>query len=520
MQAQQVDKPNSYSRRRPELTPCYQIVRSTLNTFIQNREIEGRPLPEYITQEFDAYLKCGIPAYGFIRLLCESCKTEQITAFSCKKRGFCPSCCAKRQAEAANHLTENVLPVAPYRQFVVSFPIPMRYWLNSNKALFSKIHQIIIKVIHKHYVTAACNIGIKNPLPGSITFTQRWGSACNLNPHLHILCLDGVFSEVMAFDGSSDVKRMKFSNVPSLTDLDTENILKAITTKVMKHLRKKGYLSPEGDVVQNPEAEGLFKDHDSLAQVTAASIAGKIAFGPNAGRYVTRIGSGFGFGEETPLVKGTRCCSMNGFSLHANTSTNSLQRDRLYKLIEYIARGPISNKRLQITEAGHVKLELKTPWSNGTTHLLFTKEEFLEKLAALIPPPRTHLVRWNGIFRSNSPERKLIAPKPEVKKGFQFREQQECHTKPKNHAWSKVLALVFKIDVTKCVHCEGKLRAVAAIQDRDEITRYLIHLGIDHEAPARAPPRYRQQSLEFGQKEEDQSPQHSSEDDTYINEHE
>ncbi|MCX6124680.1 MAG: transposase [Proteobacteria bacterium] len=100
---------------------------------------------------------------------------------------------------------------------------------------------------------AATNIGIKNPLPGSITFTQRWGSACNLNRHLHTLCLDGVFSEVSASDGSEDAKRMKFSNVPTLTDLDTENILKAITTKVMKHLQKKGYLSPEGDVAQNPE---------------------------------------------------------------------------------------------------------------------------------------------------------------------------------------------------------------------------------------------------------------------------
>ena len=94
MQTQQIDKPNSYTRRRPERTPCYQLVQSTLNTFIQNREIEGKPLPENITQEFDAYLKRGIPAYGFIRLICGTCKTEQITAFSCKKRGFCPSCCA------------------------------------------------------------------------------------------------------------------------------------------------------------------------------------------------------------------------------------------------------------------------------------------------------------------------------------------------------------------------------------------------------------------------------------------
>ncbi|MCX6124078.1 MAG: hypothetical protein NTV34_04925, partial [Proteobacteria bacterium] len=76
--------------------------------------------------------------------------------------------------------------------------------------------------------------------------------------------------------------------------------------------------------------------------------------------------------------------------------------------------------------------------------------------------------------------------------------------------------LVFKIDVTKCVHCEGKLRAVAAIQDREEITRYLKHQGIDHEAPARAPPRYRQQYVEFDYDEAGQSPKGSSQDDTYI----
>jgi hypothetical protein len=138
---------------------------------------------------------------------------------------------------------------------------------------------------------------------------------------------------------------------PHSVILIQKNFLISITTKVLKHLRRLGLISKDGDIVNNPEADDLFRDHDSLAQATASSIAGKIAFGPNAGRYITKIGSGFGFSEETPLVKGTRCCSMNGFSLHANTSTNSLQRDRLYKLIEYIARGPFSNKRLEITRA-------------------------------------------------------------------------------------------------------------------------------------------------------------------------
>jgi hypothetical protein len=65
---------------------------------------------------------------------------------------------------------------------------------------------------------------------------------------------------------------------------------------------------------------------------------------------VTRIGSGFGYYEEIPLAKGHRCFSINGFSLHANTSTNTLARDSLRKLVEYISRGPLSNERLEITE--------------------------------------------------------------------------------------------------------------------------------------------------------------------------
>ena len=176
------------------------------------------------------------------------------------------------------------------------------------------------------------------------------------------------------------------------------------------------------------------------------------------------------------------------------------QRDRLYKLIEYIARGPISNKRLEITEAGFVKLELKTAWSNGTKYLLFTKEEFLEKLAALIPPPKTHLVKWSGVFPSNSPIRSKIVLRPEIKKGLQFRDDKESVSdKPrqKNHAWSKSLAKVFKIDVTQCSHCTGKLSAIAAIKEREQVIRYLKHQGIDHDPPPRAPPKYRQQSLGF-----------------------
>ena len=104
---------------------------------------------------------------------------------------FCPSCCAKRQVEAATHLVDHVLPMAPYRQFVVTFPIPMRYWLHSNKELFSKVYRIIIKEIHSYYKTKALSSGIKDPKSGAISFTQLAGSALNLNPRANLKNISG-----------------------------------------------------------------------------------------------------------------------------------------------------------------------------------------------------------------------------------------------------------------------------------------------------------------------------------------
>jgi len=476
-----------YVRRRPELTPCYQILQDHLSTFIVERQAENRPLPDYVRAEFEAYLRCGILAHGFLRLQCGDCQTEHIVAFSCKKRGFCPSCCARRMAEAAAHLVEHVLPLVPYRQFVVSFPIPLRYWLNTNKKLFAKIQNLVLAEVHRFYEDKAEAAGINDPTPGSIAFTQRWGSALNLNPHLHILCPDGVYTRVAG--------QVRFRNIDPITEQEVAATVERIALKVMRYLQKKGYLDKDGEVVTNPTMDELFQTSEALILATQSSIAGKIAFGPNAGKYVTRIGSGFGYLEEIPLAKGSRCYSIHGFSLHANTSVNTHQRDRLAKLIEYIARGPLSNERLEVTDDGKVKLRLKSQWVDGTTHLLFTPGEFIEKLAALIPPPRAHLVRWRGVFAPNSPYRKAITLKPEVKKGFQFGDDGEKSFK--NLTWSKMLARVFKIDVTRCPDCGGLMRAICSVTDGFSIRRYLKHLNIAYEPPPRAPPRYTQESFDF-----------------------
>ena len=391
--------------------------------------------------------------------------------------------------EAAAHLVDHVLPMVPYRQFVISFPIPLRYWLNSNRKLYAKVHRIVIKQLHAYYTTKAKQLGMQDPSAGSISFTQRWGSACNLNPHMHVICPEGVY--VTAGDHAV------FRKIEPINDGEVANLLEGIAGKVLGLLKRHGFLDEDGEIVLNPLSDRDLSESEAISQATAASLAGKIAFGPNAGNYVTKIGSGFGYGEEIPLAKGHRCFSRNGFSLHANTSTKTQQRDQLEKLIQYIARGPLSNERLEIMEGGQVRLRLKTSWSDGTTHLEFTPSEFIEKLVALIPPPKTHLVRWGGVFAPNSRYRHEITLAPEIKKGIRLKSADGEDRLMRNSSWSKILARAFKIDVNQCNNCSGEMRFICAVKDPDSIRRYLVHLNVPYDPPARAPPRLQHQDMDF-----------------------
>ena len=92
---------HKYQRRRPEETLLYKTLAEHLGSFLANLEEEGKSLPKHVEKELRAYLECEVLAYGFVRVKCEDCKLELLVAFSCKKRGFCPSCGGKRMAETA-----------------------------------------------------------------------------------------------------------------------------------------------------------------------------------------------------------------------------------------------------------------------------------------------------------------------------------------------------------------------------------------------------------------------------------
>jgi ribosomal protein S27E len=163
--------------------------------FVQSEEATGARLPQFVRDEFDAFLECGILAHGFLRLRCGDCGHDKLLAFSCKRRGFCPSCGARRMAETAAHLVEHVIPRVPVRQWMLSLPIPLRLLLAAQPKLVTPVLQVVQRVITRHLLGQA-GLTAEEADSGAVTLIQRFGSAANLNIHLHCLVPDKLLDDL------------------------------------------------------------------------------------------------------------------------------------------------------------------------------------------------------------------------------------------------------------------------------------------------------------------------------------
>ena len=143
-----------YQRHRPEQTLLYQIVEYYPALAALMAE-QGKELPGYVQREFEEFLKCGRLEHGFLRVRCESCHAEHLVAFSCKRRGFCPSCGARRMAESAALLVVEVLPEQPMRQWVLSFPFQLRFLFAGRPEIMGRVLGIVYRVIATHLVRKA-----------------------------------------------------------------------------------------------------------------------------------------------------------------------------------------------------------------------------------------------------------------------------------------------------------------------------------------------------------------------------
>jgi len=140
-----------------------------------------------------------------------------------------------------------------------------------------------------------------------------------------------------------------------------------------------------------------------------------------------------------------------GFSLHAGIAIRAKERDKLERLCRYIARPAVSTKRLALTRNGQVRYELKTPYNDGTTHVIFEPLDFISRLAALVPKPRVNLTRFHGVFAPHSKYRALVTParrgKGRKTKSLDETEDQTSAERRISMTWAQRLRRVFDIDI-------------------------------------------------------------------------
>ena len=129
-----------------------------------------------------------------MRLHCDDCGHDRLVPFSCKRRGFRPSCGGRRMADSAAHLVDRVLPAVPIPPVVLTLPYPLRYRCAYDRALTSQVLRAFLRSlfaelrrrVRRHW-------GVRAEQCGAVTFLQRFGSALNLSLHFQTLALDGAF---------------------------------------------------------------------------------------------------------------------------------------------------------------------------------------------------------------------------------------------------------------------------------------------------------------------------------------
>jgi hypothetical protein len=228
-----------YAHHRPETTLLYQLIEAHYPAFADQMAAHGTPLPAYVEREFDEYLKCGRLEHGFLRVRCETCHAEHLVAFSCKRRGFCASCGARRMAESAALLVDEVFPEQPVRQWVLSFPYPLRFLFASRAAIMGRVLGIVYRVIATHLIKKA-GFSRKAAHTGAVTLIQCFGGALNLKIHFHMLFLDGVYVERP--DGSVRFRCVKAPSGAELTQL-----AHTIAQRVGRFLERQGLLERDAE---------------------------------------------------------------------------------------------------------------------------------------------------------------------------------------------------------------------------------------------------------------------------------
>jgi hypothetical protein len=144
-----------------------------------------------------------------------------------------------------------------------------------------------------------------------------------------------------------------------------------------------------------------------------------------------------------------------------------------------MGRPAIADGQLQRLPDGRYRLSFKRPWSDGSTAVVLTGPELMARLAALVPPPRMHLVRYYGVFAPRSRLREQVVPhqpQPPQPDGCEHAatgQNDGARAQRQRMTWAQLLRRVFEIDILECPRCQARMQQIAVITSPEVIRRML-----------------------------------------------
>ena len=287
--------------------------------------------------------------------------------------------------------------------------------------------------------------------------------------------------------------------LPTPTAAEQRQLNARVAQRITRLLRRRGLLEPDADLDAPTDEEAL------LIRCHGASITGTIAFGERTGQRVDRAGPI----DPSPTGRAGATRGVDGYSLHVGRPVPAEDRAGLERLCRHVARPPVPDARLDLRADGRVQLALRRPYPDGTTHLIFEPLQFIEKLAALVGPPRANLLHYHGYLAPCASWRDKIVPAPPEPEPARhidaplerFGQPPPLPPRPTGTRWFPWALLLWRslqIDALLCPRCGSRMKILAYLTDPPVVEAVLDALELPSQAPTVSPARSQLQ-LEYCQ---------------------
>ncbi len=521
----------------------YDLVRQSLESFLAyaREHYDGR-LPRYVEAELRAYLKCGVFSEGFTRVRCDQCGHDLLIAFSCKSRTVCPSCAGRRMANTAAAIVDRVLPDVPVRQYVLSLPYELRRLAAFQADVLTALGRALVDAVFASYRRRARRQGIADGQCGAVNFVQRFGSM-NLNVHFHVVVLDGVFTRDaragVQFHAASPLARDELEAIVRRTRDRAVTWLRRHGHLDERATEERGEDAQgqsalgacaaiaigRGQVSTLPHVDSLPHDTGDTVPdgpVLAVDLDG---FNLHAG---VRIAAGDDLGRERlcrygarPPLSLERLRRLPGgrVAYRLKYVGRGRGKHRVMSAMEFMARlaaliappryplvryagvlGPRSawrkdvvprpRERAPACDAGTTASEaVAVPGvAAGTDGAGRSSRGDPTKNEANDParPARAPLTAAHAQPATASPnpsDVELIAPNVLSVRHWDRLMRGVLYAATPRVDWASLLRRSFEVDVLQCPRCQGRLRVLAVITERETVQRILAHLCVPTQAP-------------------------------------